>query len=199
MYPQKRSWLVLLGTLLALFLAACQPGIVPVATVNCTSDFEATVHQGPNQGLALIGKLTFNLDSTGDLRGWLQTDDGQELKAVGQAQGRAISLMFNAGSQQYIFGTGTGEYPIHNCSGVWGGGFTGPTLGDSGDWLTQPGGRTIDPIDFTCGQELGNLCRCDGTADCVDLAEAGLCKDRITFEDPSTKKPTDDVGFCSFK
>lgn len=200
MHPQKRFWRLLLFTLLALSLAACQPGLLPVTTINCSSDFEATVYQGPSQGLALIGKLTFNLDSTGDLRGWLRTDDGQELKVVGQAHGRAISLMFNVGSQQYVFGTGTGEYAIHSCSGVWGGGFTGPTPGDSGDWLTRSGdGVPVEPIEFSCGQTLGNLCRCEGTADCVDLAEAGLCKDRITFEDPNTKKPTDGVGFCSYK
>jgi hypothetical protein len=190
-------WLCL--TLLALNLTACQVNIAPVAAANCTSDFEATVYHGPNQGLSLQGQLRFRLDAMGALNGELTTADGQKIDATGQTYGQAINLLLTVGADQYVFGTGTASDPIYTCTGVWGGGFTGPQPGDSGDWLTRPTGDPVMPVEFTCGQGLGNLCQCDGTADCVDLAESGVCKERIKFEDPDTKKPTGTIGYCPFK
>jgi hypothetical protein len=200
MNKHVRPILLFLMGLLTVSLAACQVNIIPATATSCTSDFEATVHHGPNQGLSLQGQLRFRLDTTGALRGQLTTTDGQQINATGQATGQAINLILTVGTEQYVFGTGTASDPVYTCQGVWGGGFTGPQPGDSGDWLTRTiGDPNQVPADFKCGQELGNLCQCVGTADCVDLAEAGLCKDRITFEDPATKKPTGDTGFCSYK
>jgi hypothetical protein len=199
MHKQFRFGLLFIMSLLALYLTACQVNIAPVAATTCTSDFEATVYQGPSQGLSLHGQLRFRLDSTGMLDGQLTTTDGQEINATGQANGQAINLMLTVGEEQYVFGTGTASDPVYTCNGVWGGGFTGPQPGDSGDWLTRTIGDPNIPIEFTCGRQLGNLCQCEGTVDCVDLQKAGICKNDITFEDPNTKKPTGEVGYCTYK
>jgi hypothetical protein len=124
----------------SLTVAACQPVLAPPAT--CVIDFEATVYSGPSAGLSLQGPLSINLDAAGNLTGQLTTADGQAVRVAGQAMGRMISLVVFVGENQYIFGTGASENPLHQCSGVLGGGFTGPQPGDSGDWGFALGGRS---------------------------------------------------------
>jgi hypothetical protein len=123
---------ILACCLLLLTVAACQPVIAPPTT--CVGDFEATVYSGPSAGLSLQGALSINLDAAGNLTGQLTTAAGQEVRVVGQAMGRMISLVFFVGENQYIFGAGASENPLYQCTGVFGGGFTGPQPGDSGDW-----------------------------------------------------------------
>ncbi|MFN8443734.1 MAG: hypothetical protein U0175_23350 [Caldilineaceae bacterium] len=182
-------------------LAACQPGIAPTRAIACNTQFEATVHHGPNAGMAVTGTLLFALNYQGEISGVVATNDGNEIVTSGQANGRAINLTFKVGDRKYLFGVGSAENPIYTCSGYWGGSFTGPEPGDSGDWLASDGvdvtiqtqDTTIDPNislntgsgtltnggspdipqNFTCGEYT---CRCDTTDDCKRLAESGICK-----------------------
>jgi hypothetical protein len=126
-------------------------------------------------------------------------DDGQVIPLTGQANGRAVNLIFRLEGEQYLFGTGTSTEPLYTCSGVLGGGFTGPQLGDSGDWLARGEGLPTEPIEFRCGQELGNYCECQGVEDCGDLAQTGICKTRIREQDPETGKATPGIGYCVYR
>jgi hypothetical protein len=105
--------------------------------IHCLIDFEATVHQGPSDGVALKGVLDFEVESTGGLYGQFLLQDQTTLEAAGQVDGRAINLIFGLGQGKYVFGTGTSLFPIDSdrCGGVLGGPFVGPEPGDMGDWV----------------------------------------------------------------
>ena len=107
-------------------------------SVTCTLNFEATVYQGPETELALLGNLTLTVDATGAAEGSLVTSDtGAEYPVVGQVNGRAINLAFDLGDNVYIFGLGTAFEPIGagNCGLALGGPFVGPSPDDTGTWL----------------------------------------------------------------
>lgn len=124
---------LLLCVLLAITLTACDAAVAQAQ--GCTMDFEASVRQGPDAGILLVGNLSFKIDGNGRLSGALVTKDGRQIAASGQTVGQAISLIFNLDTDQHIFGTGTLEHDVQECSGVMGGSLTGPNAGDSGDWL----------------------------------------------------------------
>ncbi len=138
---RTRQWLLLWLVMLVFSLSACLVP-VPVAspTATCVVAFEATVQQGPDTGLALIGDLTLTTDATGAVTGTLVQADGTEVNATGQVNGRAIHLVFALGNDQYVFGVGSLQYPFQECRGAIGGPFTGPQPGDSGDWGYALGG-----------------------------------------------------------
>lgn len=221
----------LVAAVCVLILTACQPGLAPTAAVTCLSQFEATVHHGPNAGLAVNGKLLFTLDHAGALTGGIAAVDGSEIPVVGQANGRAVNLSLTVGEQKFLFGVGSAENPINTCTGYWGGGFTGPEAGDSGDWLASDGRNIIDPtnanvefdpnrvvglsliedpntgnfnlslpggglggtVNFECIRGQG-LCHCEGTDDCIRLAETGICKERIQYPTPNSEH-----GSCIYR
>lgn len=106
----------------------------------CRSAFEATVHQGPSAGLTLTGTLSIVVKQDGRLDGQLTLADGGHIATVGQANSRAINLMFTTPDGHSIFGVGTAAQPISRCEGLFGGPFVGPLPGDSGDWV----GETTD-------------------------------------------------------
>lgn len=138
----KKIWLrgltssLLLLCIALLILTACQATGAPVAATNCSSHFEATVRQGPNTGLALVGELGMTIDQLGRVQGALATENGDAIAVSGQVNQQAINLVFTVGEQQYVFGTGTGTQPIYTCDGMLGGPFAGPQPGDMGDWVT---------------------------------------------------------------
>jgi len=111
-----------------------QPG-----PVHCLVDFEATVRQGPSNGIALKGVFDFKVDEDGTLYGQLKQENQQEILAAGQVVGRAIHLVFALGENQNIFGVGTAKARITNdtCGLALGGPFVGPAPGDAGDWLAK--------------------------------------------------------------
>jgi hypothetical protein len=111
-----------------------QPG-----PVHCLVDFEATVRQGPSSGVALLGVFDFRVDEAGVLYGKLMQENGGEILAAGQVNGRAIHLVFELGEEQLVFGVGTAKVRITNdtCGLALGGPFVGPAPGDSGDWLAR--------------------------------------------------------------
>lgn len=133
--PGLFGLLALLAGLFSISEAAAAPG--------CTGPFEATVHQGPDTGLALVGNLTFHDDGSGGLTGTLVLGDGSEVAVVGQANGRAINLLFALGpglEGPHIYGVGTASHNIRECTGDVGGPLVGPQPGSSGDWAFCPNG-----------------------------------------------------------
>jgi hypothetical protein len=114
-----------------------QPG-----PVHCLIDFEATVRQGPSSGVALRGIFDFKVDEAGTLYGKLMQENGGEILAAGQVNGRAIHLVFELGGEQLVFGVGTAKARITNdtCGLALGGPFVGPAPGDAGDWLATKRG-----------------------------------------------------------
>jgi hypothetical protein len=110
---------------------------------KCTLPFDASVTQGPSAGTKLSGKLTFQVDQTGDFTGELVTASAAKIAVVGQVVGRAVSLVFelekatDTSKGSYIFGTGATLHRImdsKDCGGVLGGTFAGPKEGDTGHW-----------------------------------------------------------------
>ncbi len=131
---QTRRFVLVSLILLALGLAACI-ATPPVTTTTSTGRFEATVHYGPDAGLSLNGQVRLEVGASGTVSGILKLGDGSQVKAVGQANGRAINLMFDLGNDQKVFGVGTTERDIREGGGMMGGPFSGPRAGDLGDWL----------------------------------------------------------------
>jgi hypothetical protein len=62
--------------LVALGLAACGPATPAPSAITCAGPFEATVHQGANAGLSLVGELTLEVQPSGSASGVLTLDDG---------------------------------------------------------------------------------------------------------------------------
>jgi hypothetical protein len=113
------------------------------ASFSCTfKQFSATVYQGPDRGLSVQGQLTLQVNQTGSLSGTLKQTSGPDVSVVGQADGRAINLVFNLGQNRLLFGVGTLQQDIHSCAGAAGGPLVGPNGPDSGNWGTpsKPGG-----------------------------------------------------------
>jgi hypothetical protein len=108
----------------------------------CFTELTATVRQGPSAGLALSGVLMMKADETGAIDGatlWTEAEDPIEI--VGQANGRLIGLVLDAGEDQTIYGVGSMQTTLDVCGGGMGGTFAGPVEGDSGDWVAATPGE----------------------------------------------------------
>lgn len=132
--------LLILLLALAISLVACSSNQT-ASTIDCSGDFEATVHSGKNAGLSLAGKLTLHIQPSGNFIGTLATDDSAGVQVTGYAVSQALNLVFDLGDGRYLFGVGSSQYAMNECKGVAGGPFTGPEPGDSGDWGYGIGGR----------------------------------------------------------
>jgi hypothetical protein len=80
------------------------------------------------------------IESSGELTGTLAQPDGVQLPVSGQADGRALNLLFDLGNGQHVFGAGTTQFDLRECRGAGGGPFSGPMTGDIGDWGFALGG-----------------------------------------------------------
>jgi hypothetical protein len=110
---------------------------------TCRLTIVATIRIGPSAGTIfqgsvpgqLQGELSFGISQGGAIdTGSLKLEGGTNLPAVGQATGRALNLRVQAGISQTLVFDGTGEQPFDRCSGAVDGLFTGPQVGDIGDW-----------------------------------------------------------------
>jgi hypothetical protein len=102
-------WLILL----ALVLAGCgstnsSSASPTTSTLTCTfNQFQATVHQGPDRGLSMQDQLILQANQAGSLTGMLKQTSEADVAVTGQANGRAINLIFDLGENRLLFGVGT--------------------------------------------------------------------------------------------
>ena len=115
------GWLLLFG----LVLAGCGTSASASTSnppVSCGGDFTETVYRGPETGTTVQGKLTLHAEATGAVTGTLQQTVGPHvLSVVGQANGRAINLLFDLGSHGVLIGVGTMQEDLRTCKGQAGG------------------------------------------------------------------------------
>ncbi len=126
--------------ILAFALGLALRGTLVQADAACTiRSFEARVREGLSNGKSFDGSLALQEDSDGGLSGtYTSADDSITGAVVGQANGHALNLAIELGDKQYLFVTGTMWNTFAACSGVMGGAFTGPQVGDIGDWNATP-------------------------------------------------------------
>ena len=129
----------IIALMLAFGLGLSLRGTTVRADVACTiSGFEARVREGLSEGRSFEGTLALQEDADGGLSGTFTSKDDTVAVVVGQANGHAINLAIDVGNKQYLFATGTMWNTFAGCSGVMGGPFTGPQVGDIGDWNANP-------------------------------------------------------------
>lgn len=142
----------------------------------CLLPFEITVRQGPNEGQEYVGALALKVAADGAIdEGFFATVDGDGFAVVGQATGRAVSLLITFADGQYLYGVGAAEQAVAACAGEMGGPLVGPERGDLGDWAVvdvaaQAAGRRSQ-ICKGCLQSCRN---CFGF--CIDPPDAGACR-----------------------
>jgi hypothetical protein len=116
--------------------AHTSPTIAQNPSRDCLfAQFSATINTGPDAGTSLQGNLQLHIDQDGSVTGVLKQAKGPAINSVGQANGRAINLIFDLGHNQLIYGVGTLQNPIQMCKGSVGGPFVGPAEKDTGSWL----------------------------------------------------------------
>ena len=138
----RHPFVLILLMLLPLFLSACASTSASAKSASTTSfncafkQFSAVVYEGPDKGLSVEGQLTLQVNQSGSLTGTLKQTKGSDVLVVGQANGRAINLIFDLGKSRLLFGVGTLQQDIHTCEGAAGGPLVGPRGADSGNWGT---------------------------------------------------------------
>ncbi|MEA2371441.1 MAG: hypothetical protein QOH12_1835 [Solirubrobacteraceae bacterium] len=112
---------------------------------NCTlNNLIATIRIGPDRGFALAGSANLHIASSGGISGSLVQPNRAPGTVVGQANGRAINLVFSLADHRQVFSTGTLVNDIRACQGLMRGPVVGPRQGDIGDWAGV--GRTPQDI-----------------------------------------------------
>lgn len=114
--------------------------LAKASVFGCSGQFTGTVRIGPDAGFVLSGKLTIRIDEKGVIEGMLVRENAAAVRTGGQANGRAINLIFHLPDEKIMFGVGTLENDIRECRGAVGGPLVGPAEGDIGDWAYALGG-----------------------------------------------------------
>jgi hypothetical protein len=110
---------------------ACKLDLTASVRVGTSTD-STLGGDGPGE---LTGQLSFSLRSAGELTdAVLALSDGTRLDAVGQTDGRALTLRVEIPLGGTLVLVGAGSDCIPSCEGVVDGLFTGPSAGDLGDW-----------------------------------------------------------------
>lgn len=85
---------IVVPTALGIRTVAQEPIQEPTAELmNCTIPFRVATNTGSSQGTAFEGNLVIEIDSWGELQGYLETDDATSIPMVGQMVQQAISLI----------------------------------------------------------------------------------------------------------
>ena len=150
-----KKWFGIGGLLVALVALAfsasslAQNNMQPAYSLN----FDASVRQGPDKGLSLKGKLTFNVDEDGTVTGKLTQKNGKVFKMSGQAYGRMVTMAFYVKDKGFIYGSGMFLEKLDGkFSGLRAGGtLSGPREGDLGDWEGYAGEGIPGHPGLACG------------------------------------------------
>jgi hypothetical protein len=139
-YNMRAKIGIVIAVVLAFGLGLALRGTVAQASAACNiTGFEARVREGLSEGKSFEGSLNLQEDDDGLLSGtFTSTDGSMTAQVVGQANGHAINLALDVGNKQYLFAMGTMWNTFAQCSGPMGGAFTGPQVGDLGDWSANP-------------------------------------------------------------
>jgi hypothetical protein len=130
------AFMLILSSSISTVIAAPSPTPSKSLSINCLfAQFKATIYTGPDAGMSLQGNLHLHIDPDGSVTGVLKQANGPDIHSVGQANGRAINLIFDLGQNRLIYGVGTLQNPIQMCKGSAGGPFVGPDEKDAGSWL----------------------------------------------------------------
>lgn len=103
----------------------------------CQLSFEATVHQGPDTGLSLKGPLELAVDGDGAFGTLTVAGMSKPIPAAALLENGQIRLRFFMPDGTAIDGTGALQGSLAQCSGMLTGSLSGPSMGDTGDWLAQ--------------------------------------------------------------
>lgn len=158
--------------MLLLFFACGGGDSAPADTASssdyptCEFDFEATIQEGPDAGIALLGSLKLADLSTlaeGGAFGELEADG--ERYAVSASVDEDIELWFVLHDGSVIHGVGETPPALDACVGTEvEGSAEGPAEGDVGDWLA------VGTRNLTCTLQ----CSCS-TPESVDYACSAAC------------------------
>src|SRR5690349_4128088 len=118
-----RKIITLLGLLPMLFWLAGCGGAASGAAARCEGPFSVAAGEGATLADILTGKLSINIDVSGNLGG--QPD----VAVVGQIVGRSVNLAADLGNGKYLFGTGTAYDMAGGCPAIAGGPMTMQTVG----------------------------------------------------------------------
>jgi hypothetical protein len=125
----------------------------------CAVPFEATIRQGPSAGQHFAGLLELVVTGDGAIDDAVFTiSGGKQLAAKGQANGRAINLLIQAGDGRYLYGVGVADEPVATCPTVMGGPFVGPMEGDSEDWISPAIAEACDRCLKGCTDQRPGVC-----------------------------------------
>jgi hypothetical protein len=116
------------------------PAPVPAAQFNpsgqCVLGIAGTVQLGPNAAQTFQGTLSISIGQDGAIdSGSVQFDDGTTAPVVGQVTGRSIRLRIGSDPAQVITFVGSGVFPVDQCTGDFGGAFSGPGVQNVGVWI----------------------------------------------------------------
>lgn len=111
------------------------------AAAVCAYDpFEATIHEGPNAGTAVVGSLVLTADKLGQLTGILRPQPlkkgqpAQDIPVYGSTGKGAIDMTFLLPGGGELHGNGPLDAPFAACPDPIVGELVGPAPGDVGDW-----------------------------------------------------------------
>jgi hypothetical protein len=107
--------------LLVFGLVACGGSATSGASVSCSGSFKASTGLGIGEGLELLGSLSFQVDTSGALRGRFAGGGRSPIQVVGQVSGRSVNLAADLGGGQYLFGSGTAQSSANGCPTIAGG------------------------------------------------------------------------------
>lgn len=119
------------------FMGAREVEAQDTETKTCRLELTAHWATGPDKGQDdLVGELTLKI-STADGAiddGTFKTKDGATYDVVGQATGRALSMVFSGGDEEVITLMGVAQRDMVLCRGNISGTFGGPDIEDLGNW-----------------------------------------------------------------
>ncbi len=132
------AWLAI-SLLVVSALAACARSEEETPqTVTCELRFVGAVRGGPSGNLALRGDLALRIHGSGRVSGTLSSRGGTRATAAGEADGRAINLVFDLGGGRLMYAVGASRDDIRDCNSEIGGPLVGPGRGANGDWEAAP-------------------------------------------------------------
>ena len=129
-----KTHIIFVAILLVTLVGAGQFSTSAQTTIECAGPFEASIYQGPDADTSFHGTLALTIEESGSTTGTFTLGDGTAVNVTGQIMGRAVSLVFDMGNDDFIFGTGASLNSFDGCNTYAGGPLVGPSGGSSGDW-----------------------------------------------------------------